>query len=221
MTAGDDSTTVRPDAAMHRQLRIRPTLDVSRFPDIAFGHRDIMWWGTVGFMVIEGFTLALCLVVYLYLWKNFDTWPPAGTEVPTLGAPTAQLALMLASIPLVVWLQRRAVRFDMARVRAGLAVASLVIVAMMVLRAFELRALHVRWSTNAYGSAQWLVVGVHGTLILIEMVEIIGMAAVFWFGAVEEKHLSDVADVAFYWMFLVGAWIPVYVLCYLGPRWFM
>ena len=220
MTPADEGTA-RPDGMTQRQLRLRPALDVSEYPDIAFGHRDLMWWGTVGFMVIEGFTLALCLVVYLYLWKNFETWPPAGTEVPTLLAPTVQLAVMLASLPLMNRMQRAAQRFDLRAVRLALAASSALIVAMCVLRALELRALHVRWDTNAYGSAQWLVVGTHGTLLLVEAVEMIGMAAVFWFGATEEKHFSDVADVALYWEFLVLAWLPVYVLCFLGPRWFL
>ena len=90
-----------------------------------------------------------------------------------------------------------------------------------VLRAFELRALRVLWDTNAYGSAQWLVVVSHGTLIAIELVEIAGMAAVFWFGTVERKHFSDVTDAAFYWVVLVLSWLPIYVLNYLGPRYFM
>ena len=61
--------------------RPRPFLDVADLPDLAFGSRDIMWWGTLGFVVIEGFTLALCLMVYLYLWKNYSEWPPAPPEI--------------------------------------------------------------------------------------------------------------------------------------------
>ena len=202
-------------------LRRTPLLNVAELPDVVFGPRDIMWWGTMGFVVIEGFTLALCVVVYLYLWKNFTTWPPANTERPTLLAPTAQLAVMLASLPFMAWLARASKRFDLDRVRLGLAVATLWMAAIAVLRWYELRALRVAWDTNAYGSAQWMVVVSHGTLIAIELVEIAGMAAVFWFGTVERKHFSDVADAAFYWAFLVLAWLPVYVLSYLGPRYFM
>jgi heme/copper-type cytochrome/quinol oxidase subunit 3 len=202
-------------------LRRTPLLNVSELPDVVFGPRDIMWWGTMGFVVIEGFTLALCLVVYLYLWKNFDSWPPANTERPTLLAPTIQVAVMLLSLPLMRRLARAGREFDLDRARVLLAVATVWMAAITVLRAFELRALRVLWDTNAYGSAQWLVVVSHGTLIAIELVEIAGMAAVFWFGTVERKHFSDVADAAFYWMFLVLSWLPIYVLNYLGPRYFM
>jgi hypothetical protein len=28
--------------------------DVADLPTVTFGHRSLMWWGTLGFMVIEG-----------------------------------------------------------------------------------------------------------------------------------------------------------------------
>ncbi|MFL5574992.1 MAG: cytochrome C oxidase subunit III, partial [Gemmatimonadaceae bacterium] len=124
------------------------------------------------------------------------------------------------SLPLMYWLQRAAQRFELGTVRVGLTVAALVVAGVVALRWFELtRALNVKWDANAYGSAQWLVVGSHATLLLIELVEVAGMAAMFWLAPVEEKHFSDVADAAFYWYFMVLAWVPIYVLCFLGPRW--
>jgi cytochrome c oxidase subunit III len=203
------------------ELRRVPLLQVGELPDVVFGARDLMWWGTMGFVVIEGFTLALCVVVYLYLWKNFTEWPPANTERPTLTAPTIQVVVMLLSLPFVAWLARTAKRFDLDRVRLGLLAATAWMLAIVVLRGFELQALRVRWDTNAYGSAQWLVVVSHATLILVELVEIAGMAAVFWLARTERKHFSDVADLGLYWTFLVVAWLPIYVLNYLGPRYFM
>jgi len=111
--------------------------------------------------------------------------------------------------------------FDLGRVRIGLTVATLFVAAFVGLRAWELlRSLNVRWDTNAYGSAQWLILGAHGTLLAVEFVEVAGMAAIFWLAPVEEKHFSDVADAGFYWYFMVLAWIPLYALCFLGPRWF-
>jgi heme/copper-type cytochrome/quinol oxidase subunit 3 len=198
----------------------RPVADVAHLPDSAFGHRDLMWWGTVGFMVIEGFTLALCAVVYVYLGKNFDSWPPLGTPNPSLGVPTLHVALMLLSLPVVRWVSHAARDFQLGKVRIGLTVLSLICALFVGLRAVELLdSLNVKWSTNAYGSAQWLVVGSHATLILIELVEVAGVALMFWIAPIEEKHFSDADDVAFYWYFMVLAWLPLYVLCFLGPRW--
>jgi len=201
--------------------RPRAILDVSDLPDTVFGDRDIMWWGTLSFVVIEGFTLALCAAVLIYFRQNYYGWPPPGTPLPSLDIPTLQLVLMLLSIPVIRWMARAAHDFDLGRVRIGLTVATLFVAAFVGLRAWELlRSLNVRWDTNAYGSAQWLILGAHGTLLAVEFVEVAGMAAIFWLAPVEEKHFSDVADAGFYWYFMVLAWIPLYALCFLGPRWF-
>jgi heme/copper-type cytochrome/quinol oxidase subunit 3 len=198
----------------------RPVLDVAELPTHAFGPRDLMWWGTLGFVVIEGFTLVLCAVVYLYIWQNHRAWPPLGTPLPSLGAPTAQVVVMLASIPVMAWMSRAAHAYDFGRVRIGLAIAALFAVATVALRGVELLdSLNVKWDRNAYGSVQWLVIGAHATLLLVEMVEIVGMAGIFWIGATEKKHFSDAADIAFYWYFIVAVWIPLYALCFLAPHW--
>jgi heme/copper-type cytochrome/quinol oxidase subunit 3 len=200
--------------------RPRAVLDVSELPDVCFGPRDIMWWGTVGFMLIEGFTLVLCAVVYVYLQQNFAAWPPPGTPRPSLGIPTVQVAVMLASLPVAAWTKRSAYAFDLQRVRIGLTSAAVIGAVCVGLRAAELLvSLNVKWDTNAYGSAQWLVVGSHATLLLIEWVETIGLALLFWLAPVERKHFSDGVDAVDYWYFMVAAWIPLAVLCYLVPRW--
>jgi heme/copper-type cytochrome/quinol oxidase subunit 3 len=200
--------------------RPRAVIDVSALPDTVFGPRDIMWWGTVGFMLIEGFTLVLCIVVYVYLRQNFAAWPPEGTRAPSLPVPSIQLVIMLLSLPLVHWLNRSALAFDLRKVRIGLTAASVVGLVSFVVRVIGcLYSLNVKWDTNAYGSAQWLVLGSHSTLLLIEWVEITGIAAVFWLAPVERKHFSDVSDAVFYWWFMVLAYIPIFILCFLLPRW--
>lgn len=200
--------------------RPRPVLDVSALPDVVFGPRDIMWWGTLGFVLIEGFTLVLCAVVYVYLTQNVASWPPPGTPRPTLVVPTIQLAVMLASLPLVHWLGRRTLAFDLRRVRSGLVVVTLVALVSFLLRVLGCVAqLNVKWDTNAYGSAQWLLIGAHTTLLLFQLIEIGGMALVFWVGPVERKHFSDVHDAVFYWWFMVLVYVPVFVLSFLLPYW--
>jgi cytochrome c oxidase subunit I+III len=200
--------------------RPRAVIDLSVLPDVVFGPRDLMWWGTLGFVLIEGFTLVLCAAVYVYLRQNFTAWPPEGTPLPALSLATAQLALMLLSLPLVHWLSRSAMAFDLRRVRIGLTLATIVGGVSFALRlAGCITQLHVTWHANAYGSAQWLLLGSHTTLLLIEWVEIAGMCAVFWLAPVERKHFSDVTDAVFYWWFMVLGFIPIFVLSYLVPRW--
>jgi heme/copper-type cytochrome/quinol oxidase subunit 3 len=201
-------------------LQPRRVLDVSELPDTTFGPRDVMWWGTLGFVLIEGFTLVLCAVVLVYLHQNFSAWPPAHTLRPSLGWPTVNLVLMLGSIPLIAWMRREARVYDFGKVRLALTVAAALNLAFVLVRALELLvSLNVKWDTNAYGSAQWLVLGTHATLLAVELVEVAGMAAIFWLAPVEKKHFSDAADMGFYWYFMVLSWVPLYVLSYLLPRW--
>lgn len=205
---------------MSMPRRTQPVVDVSQLPDMAFGPSDIMWWGTLGFVVIEGFTLVVCAAVLVYLTQNYATWPPEGTPRPSVLVPTIQMLLMLASIFLVSWIAKRGREFDLRSVRVGLVAATLANATFVGLRVWELvRSLNVKWDTNAYGSALWLVLTMHGTLLLVELVEVGGMALMFWFAPVEEKHFSDVTDMMFYWLFMILAWIPLYILCFWLPRW--
>src|SRR5438552_18113479 len=54
----------------------RRTLDVSRLAPGAFGHRSILWWGTMGIVLIEGTMFALSIGAYFYLRSRSETWPP-------------------------------------------------------------------------------------------------------------------------------------------------
>ncbi|HEX5581929.1 MAG TPA: hypothetical protein VFX39_10150 [Gemmatimonadaceae bacterium] len=198
-------------------VRVTSSIDVSALPTTVFGSRDLTWWGTLSFMVIEGMTLVIMAATYLYLKPNFTHFPPAGTPLPSLGVPTFGIVLYLASIPPIYLLGRAAKRMDLGGVRRWLVVASVLILAFAVVRGFEFTALNVRHFSNAYGSAAWLVLGFHFTLVIVEVVEVIGMALIMWFEDVEPKHFTDASDIAFYWYFLVGAWIPLYALVFLLP----
>ena len=200
--------------------RLRSVMDLRALPDVVFGPRDIMWWGTLGFMLIEGFTLVLCAAAYVYITQNFSTWPPRNTPLPSLVAPTVQVLVMLVSLAPARWTACAARRYDLGKVRVGLTILTAFAVVIVGLRAWELLvSLGVKWDANAYGSVQWLVIGSHATLLLIELVEVGGMMLIFWFGPVEEKHMSDAADLVFYWYFIMLSWMPLYVLCFWLPRW--
>ena len=200
--------------------RLRSVMDLRGLPDVVFGPRDVMWWGTLGFVLIEGFTLVLCAAAYLYVTQNFPTWPPEHTPLPSLGVPTVQVVVMLVSLIPARWTANAAKRYDLGAVRIGLTIATAFGIAIVGLRAWELLvSLNVKWETNAYGSVQWLVLGTHATLLAVELIEIGGMMLIFWLAPVEEKHMSDVADMVFYWFFMILSWLPLYVLCFWLPRW--
>jgi heme/copper-type cytochrome/quinol oxidase subunit 3 len=123
-------------------------------------------------------------------------------------------------VPFIRAIEKAAKRFDLGAMRRWLPIAALLCTAFVGMRIGALATtVNVKWNTNAYGSAVWLVLGSHGTLLLIEAVEMIGFALAFWIAPIEEKHFSDVADAAFYWYFMVAAGLVTYVLVFLLPYW--
>ncbi|HEX8363420.1 MAG TPA: hypothetical protein VF613_25085 [Longimicrobium sp.] len=196
----------------------RSILDVSGLPKVVFGHRSLLWWGTVGFMVIEGFTLVLMIASYFYLRTNEFGWPPGRTRHPDLLIPTINTVLLLAVIVPMHMVDKAAKRFDRGGVIRGLVIATALTLVVNVLRWWELLALNVRWDAHAYASAAWGVVVLHSTLIVVDLFEGATLAALFITGRAVRKHYPDASDAAFYQYFLSLAWIPCYLVVYWGPR---
>jgi cytochrome c oxidase subunit III len=191
--------------------------NVRDLPTVTFGHRSLMWWGTLGFMVIEGWTLALIAAMYFYVRQNFLTWPPMRTPLPSLLIPTIGLVVMLGSLVPTYLCDRAARRLDEGGVKLWLLVASIIALAIPVLRWYELWALNVRWDSNAYGSAAWLLVATHATLLLLDVADTVGLTLFYWFRRMPIKAMSDTSDNSFYWYFMVGIWVPIYLIVYVGP----
>jgi heme/copper-type cytochrome/quinol oxidase subunit 3 len=196
---------------------VRAVADVRHLPRTVFGHRALMWWGTMGFIIIEGTTLFICVMTYFYLRRNFATWPPEHVYRPGLVIPTIQMLVMLLSIIPMRAVDRHSSRIDVAGVRRGLVICSVLIVLMCVLRAFEFSAVKVRWDTSAYGSALWGTLVAHTTLLVLEAAETLAITALMFSATVEERDLSGVSDNAFYWYFLTLVWVPLYVALFLSP----
>ncbi|WP_284348359.1 cytochrome c oxidase subunit 3 [Roseisolibacter agri] len=196
----------------------RLTIDVSVLPDTVFGHRGLVWWGTVGFMAIEGTTLAIAAAAYLYLRTNAAEWPPRPTANPDLLIPTITLAVLLLKLIPYGLAERAAKRFDLAGVRRWLVIGSAVGLLALVLRWFDLQALNVRWDTNAYGSGVWLALVAHTSLMATDVLESAVLTAIFFTDRVQPRHFSDVEDTAIYERFLSVAWLLLYLLVFLGPR---
>jgi cytochrome c oxidase subunit III len=199
---------------------LRHAGDVAELPSVVFGHRSLMWWGTLGFMVIEGWTLALVAAAYFYLRQNFRTWPPLRTPHPDLLIPTIGLGIMLLSMVPAYLTSRAAKRLDTGGVRLWLAISSVFALIIPVVRWYELWALNVRWDTNAYGTAAWMLVGLHASLLLLDVADTLGLTLFFWIKRMPAKAFSDTEDNSFYWYFMVLVWVPIYLIVYVGPRFF-
>lgn len=196
----------------------RSGIDVSHLDTVPYGFRNLLSWGTLGFMIIEGFTLLLMIASYLYLRQNEVTWPPGRTPRPDLLIPTLNTLLLLAVIVPMQRVKKAAERQDRRAVARGLFIATGMTVAVNVLRWFELMALNVKWDAHAYASAAWGVVVLHSTLTVVDVFETGTLGVLFASGRAMRKHYPDAVDAGLYQWFLSLAWVPVYLVVYWGPR---
>ncbi|HET7888345.1 MAG TPA: cytochrome c oxidase subunit 3 [Bradyrhizobium sp.] len=199
-------------------MRERAVVDLSRLPLHGFGTSSVTWWGTAAFMLIEGTGFALVIAVYLYLMSLATTWP-IDAPPPDLLPGTLVTLILIASLVPNYLISRWAQAQQLRKVRIGIIVMSLLGIAPLVVRAFEFNALRVNWDTNAYGSVIWVLLGLHTTHLITDLVDTLVLAAlVFTRHGRTPRRLGDVQDNAMYWNFVVLAWLPIYGCIYWVPR---
>ncbi|HZP67215.1 MAG TPA: cytochrome c oxidase subunit 3 [Rudaea sp.] len=196
--------------------RIAIAGDVSQLPDFGYGSVALGWWGTFGFMLIEGMAFVLAIGVYLYLIPFESHWPPS--PPPGLRYGTAFTLIALASLVPNAWVLRAARRGDLVRVRRGLIVMVAVGVLLLVVRGFELTALNARWDENTYGSILWAIMLIHTTHLATDVYDSCPLAVLVYVRDVDGRRYSDVEDNATYWNFVVLSWLAIYALVYWLPR---
>ena len=198
--------------------RTRRTLDVSALPTHAFGHQGLIWWGTVGYMVIEGAMFAMVLVTYFFLRTRVPEWPPSAPN-PDVTLGTVNTLILLASLIPNQMAKRAAEKLDLRKVRALLPICLVFGIGFVVVRAFEFGSLGVRWDTNAYGSIVWFIVALHTVHLVTDVVDSTVLTALMFTSHAEPKRMVDVSENALYWYFVVFSWIPIYLTIYFAPRW--
>ena len=203
---------------MDRQVHF--TGDLADLPTHAFGHRSLTWWGTIGFMVIEGTAFALAIAAYFLLMSQEQDWPPAPFDAPDLIAGTLFTLVMLASeIPNTI-VKRAAEHGQLRKVRKLLLLMVGIGLVLFAIRAFEFASTNVWWYDNAYGSIVWALLVLHTTHVLTDWVDTCVLAGLMHTRhGIEGRRFVDVSENAMYWRFVWLAWLPIYLLIYWVPRW--
>jgi cytochrome c oxidase subunit III len=192
-------------------------LDVSGLPTVVFGHRSLMWWGTLGVMAIEGTVFALTVMAYFYLRSHQETWPIT-SRPPDLLWGTLNTGVLLVSLLPAHLAKKAAEDLKLQRVRIWLLASVVFGVAFTIFRGFEFATLNTRWDSNAYGSVVWLLLGLHTTHIVTDLMDTIVLTVLFFTGPLDGKRYVDVSENSFYWYFVVATWIPIYLVIYWGAR---
>jgi cytochrome c oxidase subunit III len=193
-------------------------LDVSQLPPGAFGHRSLMWWGTMGMILIESTAFGLAIVSYFYFRTRSLTWPPSNVGPPDLRWGTLNTIVLLASAVPNELAKKAAERIDLRATRIWLLVCVLFGVAFNTVRVMEFTALNTLWTADAYGSIVWLLLGLHTTHIVTDFLDTSVLTALMFVGPVEELRFVDVSENSVYWYFVLLAWLPIYGVIYWAPR---
>jgi cytochrome c oxidase subunit 3 len=194
----------------------REGIHVGGLPTYVYGRGSMMWWGTMGLMLIESTVFALTIVTYFYLRSHSNVWPMSPPPRQLWGA--ASTAIMLTSVLPNFLAKRAAEREDLPAVRLWMLVCLAFALAFLVSRAFEFGALNTRWDSNAYGSVVWMLLALHTTHLVTDTVDSGVLAVLMFTGPLEGKRFVDVSENAVYWYFVVASWLPIYAVIYWAPR---
>jgi heme/copper-type cytochrome/quinol oxidase subunit 3 len=200
-------------------VKRRPALDAATLPDQGFSRHVPIWWGNRLVVIIEAAGFAILIATYFYIRHNFDSWPPARTQLPDLPIPTLNVALLVMSI-LPMWYAAKLARSrEKTKVIGALLLVCVAFgIVAAVLRILEFSSVHTRWNTNAYGAIVWSILGVHFAHIIAATFETLSIAVLTFTGPVEEKSYVDVTANAVYWYFVALSWVAFYALVFLSPR---
>jgi cytochrome c oxidase subunit 3 len=202
-----------------RATKSRPVPRAMALPDQGFRHHAPRWWGNTLVLLLEGAGFAILAFTYLWIWRNFDTWPPTGTRVPELGVSTLNVAVLVTSVFPMSHAARLGLRHDKPRVIGFWLLACAAFgIAAAILRLMEFYGVHTRWNANAYGTIVWTILTVHFAHILAATLETLVLGIVMVRGPVEEKHFVDITVNAVYWYFMALAWVGLFAIVYLAPR---
>lgn len=195
-----------------------PNLDLTDLPLHGAGSASQTWWGNLAYMLIEGSGFALVIAMYFYLHSIAPTWP-IGAAPPDLGPGTWLTGVLVVSLIPNQLMAKWARAHDLRKVRIAIGTMTVLGIVPLVLRVYEFCALNVSWDSNAYGSVVWLLLGLHTTHLLTDVVESCVLVAVMFSKHGDNKRrFGDIVDNSVYWVFVVVAWLAVYVCIYLVPR---
>jgi cytochrome c oxidase subunit III len=196
------------------------TEDVSELPNDILGSGSLTWWGTLGFMVIEGVAFGLTFAAYFFLMNQEQSWPPQPWPAPDWLAGTLFTVLILLSEMPNVMIKKAALANDTDKIRRLLPLMALIGLVLLVIRGFEFPSLNINWYENAYGSILWALLILHTVHILTDWVDTLVLAALVRTRlGYERRRMIDVDENSMYWRFVWLTWLPIYLMIYWVPRW--
>lgn len=204
----------------------RTVLDVSHLPATKFDHRAPLWWGNLIGLFIETAMFGVMIAVYFTTVMNLRPFPPPKVDRfpvmlnsdPALTLPVIFMIVLLLSLVPGIMLDLAGRRRDARWVKILMPISLAFNLALIILRYYEFDSLHFKWNDNAYGSAAWMILGLHMFHLIALFCEDICLTAWVFARGMDDKHAVDTSVAAFYWYWIVGMWIILFPIVYLVPR---
>jgi heme/copper-type cytochrome/quinol oxidase subunit 3 len=193
-------------------------MDVSDLPEVAYGNRAPIWWGTVGLIAIEGMAFALVMAAYFYLRMGYRDWPPPDAARPDW-IPTVLNIVLLG----VICLPMRKIEVEAPtapprRILNLLYVCIVLIGLSNIVRLYEMRGLNTYWHEHSYGSVVWGLLFLHTFHLVVNLGETSLLAVHIAINGLDEHHRVDPAVNSLYWYFIFVSWLIIGGTIYIvGP----
>src|SRR3954447_15281399 len=194
------------------------TIDVSHLPPYSISNQAPLWWGQLLLAAIEGMMFLILIAAYLYVRLRMDVWPPPGDQFPNRVLPTLALIPLLLSCIGSYWASEAAKKDDRAGMIKGMLLNLVLATVFFVMRLVEWYSLNFSYKADAFGTYVWTFLAVHSYDYVGDMLFTLVLLAIAILGRHGPKMRLGVHVDSVVWYFLVGIWIPLYVVVYWGPK---
>jgi heme/copper-type cytochrome/quinol oxidase subunit 3 len=173
------------------------------------------WSGMVWLILTEAVLFGFLIFSYFYLGAFQPSWPPA---VPPLSISAINTLVLIASsgtMAMAEWASRRR---RTSWTRGGLLATLLLGLVFLLIQGFELTAMPISPTRNAYGSLVFTILGFHAVHVLAGVVMNAAVQCHLWLGTSGEKRHPGMESISLYWHFVDAVWIVIFSCLYLAPR---
>jgi heme/copper-type cytochrome/quinol oxidase subunit 3 len=180
--------------------------------------RSLTWWGMMMVISTEG-TIFLCLLAaWFFLRASAHEWPPPGVEAPELSLSLPfSFVLWGSSLP-VLWAEWGLKRMQLGVFRAGMAISWLMGLSFFLFTLKDFDDLTFGWRDHAYGSAFYVIVGLHSIHLVIGLVMSAMVQLKAALGRYDRGHHRSAEAVTLYWHFIDVVWLFVYPSLFLSTH---
>lgn len=193
------------------------TIDVSHLRPWDVSSQAPLWWGQLFIDFIEGSMFFILIASYFYVRLRVDVWPPPGDQFPHTLLPSLALIPLILSAAGSYWASEAAKKNSRGGMIGGLLLNIVLAGAALAMRLIEWHSINFNWKADALGSYTWAFLGLHTFDYIADLAFTVVLLVIIVSGRYGEKERLGVHVDSVVWYFIVGIWIPIYIVVYWCP----